>query len=177
MSEEKVQDQDVKTDSVQPDEKTAAVSGNEKSEDYQVPGYRFRELNEKNKILESELNEMKAQAKKREEAEAEEKQEYRELYEKTKVERDSFAKDAERFYSIEQSRKDRLLESFPENLREKINSLDSDTLEEMKNEFETKVPRTDQSDGGVSGGKAMEWSKLPPSERKKHFADIMRGSK
>ena len=39
----------------------------------------------------------------------------------------------------------------------------------------TKVPQVDNSGGGVSGGKSLEWSKLAPSERKKHFADIMRG--
>ena len=71
-------------------------------------------------------------------------------------------------------RKERLLESFPENLRDKMSKLDSETLEEMKTEFTNKVPQVDNSGGGVSGGKSLEWSKLPPNERKKHFADIMR---
>ena len=44
----------------------------------------------------------------------------------------------------------------------------------MKTEFTNKVPQVDNSGGGVSGGKPLEWSKLAPSERKKHFADIMR---
>ena len=55
-----------------------------------------------------------------------------------------------------------------------MSKLDSETLEQMKTEFTNKVPQVDNSDGGVSGGKPMEWSKLAPADRKKHFADIMR---
>ena len=102
------------------------------------------------------------------------KEEYKNLYEEAKADRDKFRDDAQKFYSIEQSRKERLLESFPENLREKMSKLDSETLEQMKTEFTNKVPQVDNSGGGVSGGKSLEWSKLAPSERKKHFADIMR---
>ena len=173
MSEQEV-GQDVKTEEVTQDVKTEAVESNEKAEDYSVPGYRFKELNESKKSLEAENLKLKSQIKDREVAEAEQKEEYKSLYEEAKADRDSFKADAEKFYSIEQSRKERLLESFPENLREKMSKLDSETLEQMKTEFTNKVPQVDNSGGGVSGGKSLEWSKLPPNERKKHFADIMR---
>ena len=175
MSEKEVKAIDVKNEQVaNQDVKTESVSSNEKTEDYSVPGYRFKELNETKKNLESKVSELEAKIKEREVKEAEEREEYRSLYEEAKADRDNFKADAEKFYSIEQSRKDRLLESFPESLREKISKLDSETLEEMKTEFTNKVPQVDNSGGGVSGGKSLEWSKLPPSERKKHFADIMR---
>ena len=173
MSEQEV-GQDVKTEEVTQDVKTESVESNEKAENYSVPGYRFKELNESKKNLESELSELKAQIKQQEISEAEEREEYKSLYESAKSDRDKFKDDAEKFYSIEQSRKERLLESFPENLREKMSKLDSETLEQMKTEFTNKVPQVDNSGGGVSGGKSLEWSKLAPSERKKHFADIMR---
>jgi len=173
MSEQEV-GQDVKTEAIVQDVKTEAVESNEKTEDYSVPGYRFKELNESKKSLEGELTELKAQIKQKEVSEAEEREEYKTLYESAKSDRDKFKDDAEKFYSIEQSRKERLLESFPENLREKMSKLDSETLEQMKTEFTNKVPQVDNSGGGVSGGKSLEWSKLAPSERKKHFADIMR---
>lgn len=173
MSEQEV-GQDVKTEEVTQDVKTESVESNEKAENYSVPGYRFKELNESKKSLESELSELKAQIKQREVSEAEEREEYKSLYESAKSDRDKFKDDAEKFYSIEQSRKERLLESFPENLRDKMSKLDSETLEQMKTEFTNKVPQVDNSGGGVSGGKSLEWSKLAPSERKKHFADIMR---
>ena len=175
MSEQEV-GQDVKTEAIAQDVKTEAVESNEKTEDYSVPGYRFKELNESKKNLESELTELKAQIKQQEVSEAEEREEYKSLYESAKSDRDKFKDDAEKFYSIEQSRKERLLESFPESLREKMSKLDSETLEQMKTEFTNKVPQVDNSGGGVSGGKSLEWSKLAPSERKKHFADIMRKS-
>ena len=174
MSEEKKVVEDVKTPAVDQDVKADSVTSNDNAEDYSVPGYRFRELNEAKKNLESQVSELKGKIKEREVAEAEEREEYKTLYEEAKTDRDSFKADAEKFYSIEQSRKERLLESFPENLREKISKLDSETLEEMKTELTNKVPQVDNSGGGVSGGKSLEWSKLPPSERKKHFADIMR---
>ena len=174
MSEEKKVVEDVKTPAVDQDVKADSVTSNDNAEDYSVPGYRFRELNEAKKNLESQVSELKGKIKAREVAEAEEREDYNTLYEEAKTDRDSFKADAEKFYSIEQSRKERLLESFPENLREKMSKLDSETLEQMKNEFTNKVPQVDNSDGGVSGGKSMEWSKLAPSERKKHFADIMR---
>ena len=174
MSEDNQVVEDVKTPAVDQDVKTDAVSSNEKAEDYSVPGYRFRELNDAKKNLESQVSELKGKIKEREVAEAEAKEEYKTLYEEAKTDRDNFKADAEKFYSIEQSRKERLLESFPENLREKMSKLDSETLEQMKTEFTNKVPPVDNSDGGVSSGKPMEWSKLAPAERKKHFADIMR---
>ena len=175
MSEQEVKAKDVKNEQVvNQDVKTESVSSNEKTEDYSVPGYRFKELNETKKSLEAENMELKSQIKNREVAEAEQKEEYKSLYEEAKTDRDNFKADAEKFYSIEQARKERLLESFPENLREKISKLDSETLEEMKTELTNKVPQVDNSGGGVSGGKSLEWSKLPPNERKKHFADIMR---
>jgi len=174
MSEDKQVVEDVKTPAVDQDVKTDAVTSDDNAEDYSVPGYRFRELNDAKKSLESQVSELKDKIKDREVAEAEEKQEYKSLYEEAKTDRDNFKADAEKFYSIEQSRKERLLESFPENLREKMSKLDSETLEQMKTEFTNKVPQVDNSGGGVSGGKPMEWSKMAPSERKKHFADIMR---
>tara|TARA_R110002020_G_scaffold52794_5_gene148165 strand:+ start:68 stop:598 length:531 start_codon:yes stop_codon:yes gene_type:complete len=174
MSNEEV-GQDEKTEAIGQDVKTEVVESNDKAEDYSVPGYRFKELNEKNKALESKVKAMETDAKAKVESEAVEREEFKELYEATKVERDKFASDAEKYYSIEEARKSRLLESFPENLREKMSKLDSETLEQMKTEFTNKVPQVDNSGGGVSGGKSLEWSKLAPNERKKHFADIMRG--
>ena len=174
MSEDKQVVEDVKTPAVDQNVETDAVTSNEKAEDYSVPGYRFRELNDAKKDLESQLSELKDSIKKREVAEAEEKQEFEALYKEAATERDAYKADAEKFQSIEQSRKERLLESFPESLRDKISKLDSETLEQMKTEFTNKVPQVDNSGGGVSGGKPLEWSKLEPKERKKHFADIMR---
>ena len=151
MSEQEV-NQDVKTEEVEQDVKTEAVSSTEKAEDYSVPGYRFKELNESKKTLEAELESLKTAMKERETKEAEEREDWKNLYEEAKTDRDKFKDDAERFYSIEKSRVDRLLESFPESLRGKLSKLDSETLEEMKTEFTNKVPQVDNSGGGVSGG-------------------------
>ena len=173
MSEKEV-GQDVKTEAVSDNVKDQAVTSNEKAEDYSVPGYRFRELNETKKSLEGKVAELQGKIKEREVAEAEEREEYKSLYEEAKADRDKFRDDAEKFYSIEQSRKERLLESFPEKLREKLVNLDSETLEQMKDEFTTKVPKVDASGGGVSGGKVLDWKNLSTSDRKKYFADIVR---
>jgi hypothetical protein len=174
MSEDKVVE-DVKTPSVDQNENADVVAGNDKTEDYSVPGFRFRELNDKNKSLETKIREMESEKRAMAEKEAEEKQEYKKLYESAKEERDRYAVDAEKFMSIETARKERLLEDFPEGLRSKLEVLDSDALEQMKNEFNNKVPRVDESGGGVSSGKPLEWKKLSKDERKKHFADLMRG--
>ena len=173
MSEEKIS-HDVKDEAVSDNVKDQAVTSNEKAEDYSVPGYRFRELNETKKSLEGKVAELQGKIKEREVAEAEEREEYKSLYEEAKADRDKFRDDAEKFYSIEQSRKERLLESFPEKLREKLVNLDSETLEQMKDEFTTKVPKVDASGGGVSGGKVLDWKNLSTSDRKKYFADIVR---
>jgi hypothetical protein len=173
MSEQEVS-QDVKTEVITQDVKTEAVNSNDTAEDYSVPGYRFKKVNESNKIKDSKILELEAQIKSRETEEAEEREEYKSLYEKAKTERDQYKDDAEKFYSIEQSRKERLLESFPESLREKMSKLDSETLEEMKTEFTNKIPQVDNSGGGVSGGKVLEWKNLSDSDRKRNFADIMR---
>jgi myosin heavy subunit len=173
MSEQEVT-QDVKTEAIAQDVKTEAVNSNDKADDYSVPGYRFKKVNESNKNLEAENMELKSKIKDREIAEAEQKEEYKNLYEEAKADRDKFRDDAQKFYSIEQSRKERLLESFPENLREKMSKLDSETLEQMKTEFTNKIPQVDNSGGGVSGGKVLEWKNLSDSDRKRNFADIMR---
>ena len=150
MSNEEV-GQDEKTEAIGQDVKTEVVESNDKAEDYSVPGYRFKELNEKNKALESKVKAMETDAKTKVESEAVEREEFKELYEAAKIERDKYASDAEKYYSIEESRKSRLLESFPENLREKMSKLDSETLEQMKTEFTNKIPQVDNSGGGVSG--------------------------
>jgi DNA gyrase/topoisomerase IV subunit A len=177
MSNEEV-GQDVKTESIGQDVKTEAVGSNEKAGDYSVPGYRFKELNETKtmeiKGLQAELLELKTSIKEKTTADAEEREDWRNLYEEAKTDRDKFKDDAQKFYSIEQTRKERLLESFPENLREKMSKLDSETLDQMKTEFTNKVPQVDNSGGGVSGGKVLEWKNLSTSDRKKNFADIMR---
>tara|TARA_R100001510_G_scaffold56993_1_gene63734 strand:- start:928 stop:1464 length:537 start_codon:yes stop_codon:yes gene_type:complete len=178
MSEQEVKAQDVKEELVvNQDVKEDSVSSTDKAEDYSVPGKRFRELNEAKKSLENELMTLRSELKEKEVAEAEEKEDWRNLYEETKSERDKFQADAKKFQAIEQSRKERLLESFPENLREKMSALDSDTLEQMKTEFNNKVPQTDNSGGGVSGGKVLSWKDLSPEDRRKNFADIMRRKK
>jgi len=178
MSEQEVKAQDVKEEPVvNQDVKEDSVSSNEKAEDYSVPGKRFRELNEAKKSLENELMTLRGELKEKEVAEAEEKEDWRNLYEETKSERDKFQADAKKFQAIEQSRKERLLKSFPENLREKMSALDSDTLEQMQTEFNNKVPQTDNSGGGVSGGKVLKWKDLTPDQRRKNFADLVRGKK
>ena len=178
MSETTVETQDVKNEEVaNQDVKNDSVTTNDKAEDYSVPGKRFRELNDVKKNLESELNDLKSQIKEREVAEAEEKEDWRNLYEETKAERDKFKENAQKYESIEQSRKERLLESFPESLREKMSALDSNTLEQMKDEFTNKVPQVDNSGGGVSGGKVLNWKDMSPADRKKNFADFMRKRK
>jgi hypothetical protein len=55
-----------------------------------------------------------------------------------------------------------------------MSKLDSETLEQMKTEFTNKIPQVDNSGGGVSGGKVLEWKNLSDSDRKRNFADIMR---
>ena len=174
MSEATVDTQDVKQESVDnQDVKNDFVTSDEKAADYSVPGKRFRELNEVKKNLENELSSLKSKIKEREVQEAEEKEDWRNLYEETKAERDRFQQDAERFRSIESARKERLLEHFPENLRDKMKALDSDTLEQMKTEFNNKVPQVDTSGGGVSGNKQLNWKDLSPSDRRKNFRDLM----
>ena len=178
MSEVEVKTQDVKQEEVvNQDVKNDSVSSNDNAEDYSVPGKRFRELNETKKNLESELMQLKSKIKEREVQEAEEKEDWRKLYEDTKAERDQFKVQAEKFQQIESARKDRILESFPENLREKMSALDSDTLEQMKTELNNKVPQVDNSGGGVSGGKTLSWKDMNPKDRRKNFADIMRFKK
>ena len=79
---------DVKEAAVAPDVKQETGSGTDKAEDYNVPGYRFREVNDKAKALEAELASMKADMKKREEAEAEEREEYKEFMQEKWLEQD-----------------------------------------------------------------------------------------
>ena len=176
MSEQEV-GQDVKTEAVSDNVKDQVVTSNEKAEDYSVPGYRFRELTEAKKDLEKQLSGLQDQIKEREVAEAEEKEDWRNLYEETKSERDRFKQDAEKFQAIESSRKERLLQDFPEGLRDKLSTLDSETLEQMKTELNNKVPQVDNSGGGVSGGKVPSWKDMTPKDRRKNFADIMRFKK
>ena len=166
---------EVKSDSFDNQEvKTDSVESNETADNYTVPGHVLAKQKEKYKTLESELSELKDVIKQRDVAEAEKKQEFEALYKEAATERDIYKADADKYQSIEEARKERLLESFPESLRNKISKLDSETLEEMKTELTNKVPQVDNSGGGISGGKPLEWSKLQPKDRKKHFADIMR---
>ena len=86
MSEQEVT-QDVKTEAIAQDVKTEAVNSNDTADDYSVPGYRFKKVNESNKNLEAENMELKSKIKDREIAEAEQKEEYKNLYEEAKADR------------------------------------------------------------------------------------------
>ena len=96
-----------------------------------------------------------------EEAKLKEKEDFRALYEKVSSENESLSANAQKWNKYEENRRNTLLESAPEEERERLNSLDLDTLEYVTSKINNQKINAPEVAGNVRNSekpKNVDWS-------------------
>tara|TARA_R100000664_G_C2739155_1_gene127945 strand:- start:44 stop:595 length:552 start_codon:yes stop_codon:yes gene_type:complete len=114
---------------------------------------------------------------KAEESKLKEKEEFKTLYEQASSKVESLTSNAEKWAKYEETKRASLLESHPEDEREKLSGLDLDTLEYVTN----KINNTKANAPEVAGhsrkdykSPPKDWTKLSQSELRESWDDIVK---
>ena len=114
---------------------------------------------------------------KTEESKLKEKEEFKTLYEQASSKVESLTSNADKWAKYEETRRASLLESHPEDDREKLSNLDLDTLEYVTN----KINMTKDNAPEVAGNPRKEyktppkdWTKLSQAELRENWDDIVK---
>ena len=113
-----------------------------------------------------------------EETKLKEKEDFKALYEKVSSENESLNTTAQKWNKYEENRRNTLLESAPEEKRERLASLDLDTLEYVTNEINSTKSNAPEVAGNPRGHKEVtkDWTTLPPDELRENWDDIVKGA-
>ena len=129
--------------------------------------------------VEKELVALKDNAKKAEEAELAEKEEFKTLYETQKAELESSKGFKEKYNSLVQTQKDKLLEQLPEEDREKFANKDLETIEFVVGQIK-QSPSDEEHRGGIRKKTEINKSDIQFSDRdssRKNWKDILNSYK
>ena len=110
---------------------------------------------------ETRLSELEKKLESAEEAKLKEKEDFKALYEKVSSDNDSLTKNADKWTKYEENRRTSLLESAPEEDREKLSTLDLDTLEYVTNKINNQkinAPEVVGQGRSVEPPKDIDWS-------------------
>ena len=126
---------------------------------------------------ETRLAEFEKKLAKAEESKLKEKEEFKTLYEQASSKVESLTSNADKWAKYEETRRASLLESHPEDDREKLSNLDLDTLEYVTN----KINNTKANAPEVAGNPRKEyktppkdWTKLSQQELRENWDDIVK---
>ena len=171
MAEEQV----VETNEKTPDTEVVKNETNES-----IPYDRFKQVNDEKNALKSKLDEFISAQEASKKKKLEEEGRYKELLEKADSEINELKTYKEKFDQYENNRRESLLSNVPEDEREKLSSLDLDTLEYVV----TKVQNTTEpaNPSHIPGANRnvnkpnfqKDWSNLSDKEKKENWSDILK---
>ena len=98
---------------------------------------------------ESRLEELEKKLASAEEAKLKEKEDFKALYEKVASENESLSANAQKWNKYEENRRNTLLESVPETEKERLASLDLDTLEYITSKLNSQKPNAPEVAGSA----------------------------
>ena len=116
---------------------------------------------------------------KQEESKLKEKEDFKALYEKVSSENSNLTSSAEKWTKYEEKRRASLLEKHPEDDRDKLSSLDLDTLEYVTNKINANKSNAPEVVGNSRRGyKAPpeDWTKLSPKEQRENWDNIVKAA-
>ena len=128
---------------------------------------------------EARLSELEKKLESAEEAKLKEKEDFKALYEKVSSDNESLSQNADKWNKYEENRRNTLLESVPEEERERLKDLDLDTLEYVTGKINSSKPNAPEVVGNARGHKEMpkDWTKLSADELKDNWDDIVNSAK
>ena len=151
----------------------ANLSNAESSLAYENKKYRQRAQDSEAKVAELEKKFASI-----EEASLKEKEDFKALYEKVSSENESLSSTAKKWESYESTRRETLLESVPEDERERLGKLDLDTLEYVTDKINNQkinAPEVVGKGRSVEPPKDIDWSNK--EALKDNWGDIIQGYK
>ena len=113
-----------------------------------------------------------------EEAKLKEKEDFKALYEKVSSENESLTANAQKWNKYEDNRRNALLESAPEEERERLAGLDLDTLEYITGKINNVKPNMPEVVGRTRDLQPQKpYADMTDAERKQNWADIVKQAK
>ena len=113
---------------------------------------------------------------KAEETKLKEKEDFKALYEKVSSDNSNLTANAEKWGKYEETRRTSLLENHPEEDRERLSSLDLDTLEYITNKINNVKPNAPEVAGNPRKDYKeynVDWTKMDAKERREKWDDII----
>ena len=124
------------------------------------------------------LSELEKKLASAEEAKLKEKEDFKALYEKVSSDNDSLTKNADKWKTYEENRRTSLLESAPEEDREKLSALDLDTLEYVTDKINSQkinAPEVVGRGRNTEPPKDIDWDN--PDALKENWGNILESYK
>ena len=133
---------------------------------------------QRRKKQEAEAHNVKLEKKiaQQEESKLKEKEEFKTLYEQASSKVEGLTANAEKWSKYEETRRASLLENHPEEDRERLSSLDLDTLEYITNKINNVKPNAPEVAGNPRKDYTptnVDWTKMDARERREKWDDII----
>ena len=113
-----------------------------------------------------------------EEAKLKEKEDFKALYEKVSSENESLGATAQKWNKYEENRRNTLLESAPEEERERLAGLDLDTLEYVTSKLNNEKPNMPEVVGRTRNVQPQKpYAQMTEDERRANWADVVKQAK
>jgi len=129
---------------------------------------------------ESRLAELEKKLASAEETKLKEKEDFKALYEKVSSENESLSTTAQKWNKYEENRRNTLLESAPEEERERLASLDLDTLEYVTSKINSSKANAPEVAGNPRSDHKQiteDWTKMDERERRANWDNIIASAK
>ena len=113
-----------------------------------------------------------------EEAKLKEKEDFKALYEKVSSDNESLTETAQKWNKYEENRRNTLLESAPEEERERLAGLDLDTLEYVTGKINNEKPNMPEVIGRARNFQPQKpYAQMTEDERRANWGNILKQSK
>ena len=162
------------TASEQPTEETTDNSTDVSSLVAESKKYRKRSQD-----AESRLAELEKKLTSAEETKLKEKEDFKTLYEKVSSDNESLSETAQKWNKYEENRRNTLLESAPEEERERLAGLDLDTLEYVTGKITSSKSNAPEVAGNPRGYKELpkDWTKMSDEDLRNNWGDVINQAK
>ena len=125
---------------------------------------------------EAQLKELQSQLAKAEEAKLKEKEDFKTLYEQTSGKMEAYKAQADKWTSYETAKREKLLNSVPEEERDAMSKLDLETLEFVTNKINNTKPNAPEVVGTSKGFTTNKsWGEMNDAERRAYYDEKARG--
>lgn len=140
--------------------------------------YENKKYRQRAQEAEKRLTELEKKLASAEEAKLKEKEDFKALYEKVSSENEALDATAQKWNKYEENRRNTLLETVPEDERERLAGLDLDTLEYVTSKINVAKVNAPEVAGNPRGFKEVprDWTELDPKELRENWGDILRAA-